>query len=171
MASGINSNSASRAARPDLGCIQQLHAQAQQRLSSGQRISSRRDDASGSALAGRFGVRARGLGIGAGKLAVAAGRSMDAGFAVETAQIVRNHALRQAGSAMMAQAKLHPREVLSLLRAGSPRGLPIGARIGVLYPERPRHASVDDVETEIEHQRFIDQEYEVESPAANVHPQ
>lgn len=65
MASGIHSNILSLTAQRHLGYTQQLHAQATQRLSSGQRINSSRDDAAGIAVAGRLGVHLTGLGIGA----------------------------------------------------------------------------------------------------------
>jgi flagellin len=55
------------------------------------------------------------LTTGASNLGAARGRIVDADFAIETANLVRNQVLQQAGAAMVAQANLQPREVLSLL--------------------------------------------------------
>ncbi len=57
------------------------------------------------------------LATGSSNLAAARSRVMDADYAVETASLVRSQVLQQAGTAMVAQANLQPRAVLSLLRA------------------------------------------------------
>ncbi len=56
------------------------------------------------------------LATGASNMGAARGRIVDADFAIETANLVRSQVLQQAGAAMVAQANLQPREVLSLLR-------------------------------------------------------
>jgi flagellin len=56
------------------------------------------------------------LATGASNLGAARSRLVDADFAIETASLVRSQVLQQAGAAMVAQANLQPREVLSLLR-------------------------------------------------------
>jgi flagellin len=64
----------------------------------------------------RLDMVANSLATGVSSLTAARGRVVDADFAVETASLVRSQVLQQAGSAMVAQANLQPRTVLSLLQ-------------------------------------------------------
>ena len=74
------------------------------------------DRATYGAALSRFGFAISNLSITGENQSAARGRIMDADFAMETANLSRAQILRQAGTAMVAQANQLPQSVLALLR-------------------------------------------------------
>ena len=133
MAQVINTNTISLNAQRNLSSSGASLATTIQRLSSGLRINSAKDDAAGLAISERFSTQIRGLDVavrnandGISLAQVAEGslteignnlqRIRDTDFAKETAELTRTQILQQAGTAMLAQANQVPQNVMSLLR-------------------------------------------------------
>ena len=126
MAQIINTNIMSLNAQRNLSATQNALATSVQRLSTGLRVNSAKDDAAGLAIAERMSTQVRGMNVAIRNANDAISLSqtaegalskiMDADFASETASLTRSQVLQQAGTAMLSQANSLPNNVLSLLR-------------------------------------------------------